>query len=109
MRHGEAVAIGLVAASYLATELGVADDEVLARVETLLTRLGLPTRLPDHPAMTVDALMAAMGSDKKRRDGRLRFVLPRAIGDVTVVDDVPAELVSASWQYVGIQPAVSRR
>ncbi len=109
VRHGEAVAIGLVAASYLATELGVADDEVLARVETLLTRLGLPTRLPDHPAMTVDALMAAMGSDKKRRDGRLRFVLPRAIGDVTVVDDVPAELVSASWQYVGIQPAVSRR
>lgn len=100
VRHGEAVAMGLVAASYLAQALDLANEDVLTRVEQLLARLGLPTRLPDDPAMTVDTLVTAMGSDKKRRDGRLRFVLPRAIGDVTVVDDVTPDLVHATWHHL---------
>ena len=100
VRHGEAVAMGLVAASYLAQALGVASEDVLTRVEYLLRRLGLPTRLPNDPAMTADALVAAMGSDKKRRDGRLRFVLPRAIGVVTVIDDATPDLVHATWHHL---------
>lgn len=106
VRHGEAVAIGLAAASYLAQAIGLADPATLARVERLLTRLGLPTRVPDDPALTVDRLVAGMGSDKKRRDGRLRFVLPRAIGDVTVVEDVAPQRVSAAWRYIGASPSL---
>jgi 3-dehydroquinate synthase len=104
VRHGEAVATGLVAASFLAQALGMADETILPRVEQLLTRLGLPTRVPDDPAMTVDRLMTGMGSDKKRRDGRLRFVLPGTIGDVAVVDDVAPDLVRTAWRFLGARP-----
>jgi shikimate kinase/3-dehydroquinate synthase len=84
--HGQAVAIGLVAAARLARQRGIATDEGLAdRIEGLLARLGLPVR---WSGPSVADLVAAMGVDKKRRDGRLRFVLPIALGDVRVLDEV---------------------
>jgi 3-dehydroquinate synthetase len=45
--------------------------------------------------MSTDAILLAMATDKKRVGSRLRFVLPRAIGDVALVDDVPPEDVIA--------------
>ena len=76
--HGEAVALGLVAETALATGLGLATPEAGARVVALLERLGLPTRMPEPVA--ADRLVAAMGSDKKNRGGTVRFALPRALG-----------------------------
>ncbi|MCB9176328.1 MAG: 3-dehydroquinate synthase [Caldilineae bacterium] len=87
-RHGEAVAIGLVAAARLAERQGLAREPGLPeRLERLLLRLGLPVRCP---GLRPEDLLAAMAVDKKRRDGRLRFVLPRAPGDLRLlrrVDD----------------------
>jgi shikimate kinase / 3-dehydroquinate synthase len=83
--HGAAVAVGLVAATRLAVRLGLAAPSLSVDVTGVLDRLGLPTAYHGSPA---DAVLAAMRPDKKRRDGRLRFVLPRAVGDVVVVDDV---------------------
>ncbi len=79
--HGEAVAIGMVAACRLAERLqfsGVlkTDEAVIP----LLKRMKLPTEL--DPAWPVDALLAAMRHDKKNTNGQLRFVLPRWIGKV---------------------------
>jgi 3-dehydroquinate synthetase len=51
----------------------------------VLTRLGLPTTFRGH---TPAQVWRAMGADKKRRGKKLRFVLPRALGDVIVTDDV---------------------
>ncbi|MHB8140752.1 MAG: 3-dehydroquinate synthase [Vulcanimicrobiaceae bacterium] len=78
MSHGAAVAVGLRAAGMLALRLGRFSEEEHLRVLALLALLGLPM----HAALDVDATLAAMGADKKVREGRLRFVLPRAIGDV---------------------------
>lgn len=87
MRHGEAVSIGLVMATRLAARLGVCEAALVVRLESALERLGLPTRAPGFdPAQVV----AGMSTDKKRVQGRLRFVLPRALGDVEVFDAVPA-------------------
>ncbi|MEW6547472.1 MAG: bifunctional shikimate kinase/3-dehydroquinate synthase [Bacillota bacterium] len=72
--HGRAVAVGLVAACELAGADGLAE-----RVRTLLVRLGLPVRLPVGLAHRVGR---RMWWDKKVRQGQLRFVLPRAPGDV---------------------------
>lgn len=76
--HGAGVAIGLRAAGLLALRTGRFSREEHLRVLTLLTLLGLPmaTREP------VDRILTAMQADKKKRNGVLRFVLPRAIGDV---------------------------
>ncbi|MBV9717708.1 MAG: 3-dehydroquinate synthase [Candidatus Eremiobacteraeota bacterium] len=76
--HGAAVAIGLRAAGLLALRTGRFTQAEHLRVLTLLTLLGLPLQTAEHP----EDIVAAMESDKKRRSGRLRFVLPRAIGDV---------------------------
>ncbi len=85
--HGHAVAIGLVAAARLAERQGIVEQPGLAdRVEALLSALGLPVRWSGPTAAEV---LAAMGVDKKRRGGQLRFVLPIAMGDVGVVDVVP--------------------
>jgi 3-dehydroquinate synthase len=95
--HGEAVAIGMVAASQLAERLGRVDAELTARQRALLTQLGLPVALPTlDPAV----LLAAMRLDKKVAHGRLRFVLPTRMGQVELVSDVPEEHVLAVLQGV---------
>lgn len=96
LRHGEAVAIGLVCAARLAARLGMCDDRLAPRLESLLGGLGLPTRLPGE--LPAAAMLDAMATDKKRLGGRLRFVLPRALGDVAIVDDAPREQVLEAIQ-----------
>ncbi len=92
--HGEAVGLGLVAETALATGLGLSTPEPGARVAALLQRLGLPTRL-DQP-VGEDRLIAAMASDKKNRGRAIRFALPREVGkmapgpDWTTEADEPA-------------------
>jgi 3-dehydroquinate synthetase len=76
--HGAAVALGLQAAGLLALERRTFDRADFLRVLALLALLGMPMRTSLAP----ERVFAAMASDKKRRAGKLRFVLPRAIGDV---------------------------
>ncbi|HVA36611.1 MAG TPA: 3-dehydroquinate synthase [Candidatus Dormibacteraeota bacterium] len=77
--HGNAVAVGLRAAGLAARQWGPWREGDQRRLVSLLERLGLPTSLP---GLGVDEILSAMRMDKKRRAGRLRFVLPRALGDV---------------------------
>ncbi|MBI5033740.1 MAG: 3-dehydroquinate synthase [Chloroflexi bacterium] len=93
LQHGEAVSIGLVCAARLALRKNLCVSEVATRIENLLRAIDLPVRV--SPAMSTEAILAAMATDKKRIGPRLRFVLPRAIGDVAIVDDVPQEDVIA--------------
>ncbi len=86
-RHGEAVAVGMVAESRLAEKLGWVDAETTARIAALLDRFGLPTVAP---GLDPERLLDAMGRDKKNRGGRTRFVLPRRIGEVELTD-APSE------------------
>jgi 3-dehydroquinate synthase len=78
LRHGEAVAIGLVAEARLGEQLGVTAAGTASALAALLDRLGLPTRTPREVDRA--AAVAAMHSDKKNRGGELRFSLLRAIG-----------------------------
>jgi 3-dehydroquinate synthase len=82
-QHGEAVAAGMAAEIRLAHRLGWIGPETVARLVGLLERFGLPTAAP---GLDPDALIDAMGRDKKNRGGRIRFVLPRAIGHVELTD-----------------------
>ncbi|HOX05247.1 MAG TPA: 3-dehydroquinate synthase [Planctomycetota bacterium] len=89
--HGEAVAVGMVLAARLSAALGRLSAGDAARVERLLASLGLPV------ALGADAdrrrLFELMGRDKKNRAGRLRLVLPVAIGRAEIAADVPDEKV----------------
>ncbi len=88
--HGEAVGVGLVAAARLSHSIGLCSAALTDQVEACVARAGLPVRLG---GMDAEAICAAMATDKKRRAGRVRFVLLRALHDVTLVDDVPMSAV----------------
>jgi len=82
LRHGQAVAVGMMAACQLAQRLCGLPPSVHEALADVLTRLGLPTRLP---AVDAGAALALMYGDKKTERGRLRLVLPTALGAVDVV------------------------
>ena len=92
MRHGEAVAIGLVCAAQLATRLGYCQASTTERIVALLQQLRLPTQPPPFPAAEI---WAAMATDKKRQGTTLRFILPRHIGDVDIFSGIAAADVQA--------------
>src|SRR5688572_4165908 len=88
--HGECGALGMVAASRLAQRLGMLDGESVARITKLIGAAGLPT---GAMKLRTDDVVDAMFFDKKVKGGRLRFVLPDAIGHVVIRDNVPIERV----------------
>ena len=89
--HGEAVAAGMVCASRLAAKLGLIDDELTRRQQAILTALSLPVApKAEWPA---DEMIAVMRRDKKADAGRMRFILPKSLGEVALFDYVPEQLV----------------
>lgn len=91
VNHGEAVAIGMVAAGQLAVELQLWKNEAQVRQNALIEKAGLPTQVPE--SIDIEAIIEALQSDKKVKDGRVRFVLPTQIGAATVSDRVSSELI----------------
>jgi len=83
--HGEAVAAGMICASRLAERQGLIPRDLTERQRDLLTRFALPTKPLHWP---VDQLLEVMRRDKKARDGSLRFVLPRRLGEAALTDIV---------------------
>lgn len=91
VNHGEAVAIGMVAAGQIAVELGLWTQAECDRQHALIQKTGLPTQIPAE--LDVEAIVATLQTDKKVEAGRVRFVLPTQIGAVKVTDQVPSETV----------------
>ncbi len=92
LTHGEAIAIGMVAATRMAVRLGMVGADFENRLFALIRRAGLPMSFPATPGL-YDAIIRAMQSDKKFRDGRNLFVLPTAIGAWEPRENVDWELV----------------
>ena len=90
--HGEAVAIGMIAAARVSHALAACDGAVVERVRSLLARAGLPTDLPAD--LERPALALAMRGDKKSRGGKIRFVAVEAIGRVRLIDLTGEEIAA---------------
>jgi 3-dehydroquinate synthetase len=91
IRHGDAVAIGLVAEARLAERSGLADAGLAERIAAVLSRIGLPTQID---GVTPSEIIGAMSADKKRITGETRFSLPVRPGVVRVGCAVPERLVA---------------
>lgn len=78
--HGEALAIGMAAEVLLSARLGYMSEEEAQRVTDLYKKTGLPTEIPDY--IDREELVHKLYTDKKVRDGKLRFVLQKGIGDI---------------------------
>ena len=89
VRHGEAVAMGLVAAADLSASLGYCAPQLKDRIERVLQKVGLPNRIP--ATLSPESILNAMSRDKKRSAQSIRFVLPVKVGQVFVANDVPTK------------------
>lgn len=105
IRHGEAVALGLIAECTLGEALGATEPGTRARLEGVFSRLGLPTRLDS--TVSPDAVLSAMRQDKKTRAGAPGFVFAAAAGrmrqfDGAWITGADAGAVRAALATIGI-------
>jgi 3-dehydroquinate synthase len=97
LRHGESIAIGLAAEAQIAEQMGLAERGLAERIARVLERVGLPTRCPGlDPA----AIRAAMSSDKKKAGGKLKFALPKRVGEVSWGIEVDEPLLMATLKAI---------
>ncbi len=91
VNHGEAVAIGMVAAGQLAVRLELWTAADAARQDAVIKKTGLPTMLP--LGLKISEIVTALSLDKKVQSGQVRFVLPTKVGAAIVTDQVTDQAV----------------
>jgi 3-dehydroquinate synthase len=91
LRHGEAIAIGMVTEAKYAERIGLAKAGLANAIASTLTELGLPTSIPND--MPPGEIVRAMQVDKKRNTAAIRFAFPVEIGNVELVEVTDLEAV----------------
>jgi 3-dehydroquinate synthase len=94
--HGEAIAIGMTMAGWLAAEKGLWSKEAWERQTMLLEKLMLPTRC--DPGIECEAMLAAMQTDKKNEHGVLNLILPTRLGEVRSIKGLALDDVRRAIQ-----------
>jgi 3-dehydroquinate synthase len=88
--HGQAVSIGMVAAGLISQKMGFLSDSDLNRIKSLLINAGLPVKIP---GLVISELLRTLKHDKKKVEGKIRFVLPESIGKVRICDEASTSLI----------------
>ncbi len=96
-RHGEAVLLGMIVAARIAFQMKLLAEEEMNRQNRLLKKLGFP---PSPPAIPIREIMEKIESDKKVREGHLRFVLLRRIGEAMVSEQVGQKQIEEGVKYL---------
>jgi len=96
--HGEGVGMGLVCAAHLSAALGYCPPDMQQLLESTLRHVRLPLRIP--AGMDGEELVEAMQTDKKKMDGKLRFILIRQLGEAFIDGDVPLGKVMETLRAV---------
>jgi 3-dehydroquinate synthase len=99
-RHGEAVALGMLAAAHVSMARGMLTSADGARLEALIRRLGGLPRVDD---LGVSAALRLIARDKKVAGGRLHFVLARGLGATAIVPDVSRQELTAAMRSIGMK------
>jgi len=94
--HGEAVSVGLVMAAALSVRQGTFKATEYRRLCRLLERAGLPIAPPDN--VSPEEMRKLMGRDKKVREGKLRLVLPKSIGQAVVTSEFDDAALEATLE-----------
>ena len=101
IRHGEAVAIGMVFVAELALAEGLIDEELVARHREILSSLNLPISLSNVAGGgNWQSLYAAMSLDKKARGSSIRFVVLTKVGECSRFESVTEEQLKSAYEKV---------
>lgn len=93
IKHGQAVAIGMMAAAKISARLGFIREEEVNQLELLIHEAGLPVRVPEFNREEKEKLLEAIRHDKKVLDGKIRFVLLKSLGNAIISDKVDTGLI----------------
>ena len=101
VRHGEAVALGMVFVAEVARLCGRLDEETAARHATVLASVGLPTTL-DAVGADLDfaEALATMRVDKKARGAQLRLLVLDGLARPTILADPDEDVLRAAYDHV---------
>lgn len=98
-KHGEALALGILAALKIAARNDILEETDLdQRLASLFGSLDLPTKIP---GLSVDEVISLLYLDKKVEYGKIRWVLPKCLGQVVISDQIPAETVKDTLLELG--------
>jgi 3-dehydroquinate synthase len=92
LKHGEAILLGLMAESEISREMGLLDPDSFERIRNLIKRIPLKAKIT---TLKIPNILRAVSLDKKHVSKKLRFVLPTAVGNVKVVEDVDPNLIQS--------------
>ncbi|MCI8417452.1 MAG: 3-dehydroquinate synthase [Lachnospiraceae bacterium] len=95
--HGECVAIGAVAASYVSWKRGWLEEEEFMEIRDMFIGFGLPVRVS---GLTSRDILEATRMDKKMEAGKIKFVLLKTMGEAVVARDVTDEELLAAIDYI---------
>jgi 3-dehydroquinate synthase len=90
--HGEGVAMGMLAAGDIALAMNLWTKEEAQRQNLLIEKSGLPTEIPTH--LKAQEIINLLSNDKKVKEGKVRFILPKKIGEVIISDQVSREILA---------------
>ena len=90
--HGQAVAIGIIAAAKIEEQMGLLKDGRLSRIKNILAKLDMPTTIPEN--IKKENVIEIIKHDKKAVAGRAKFVLLEKIGKTLCKKDLYAHDVS---------------
>ena len=93
--HGEGVAMGMVAASWIALEHGLIELSDYQRLVRLLEDTGLPTQIP---TLDIPEMLKVMHRDKKAVNGDIKFILPTGIGEKPLLRQVREETITRALE-----------
>ena len=86
----------MATAAWMAADMGWLESPAVERIDALLARFDLPTRLPGE--LKPAAMLELMAVDKKVKDGALRLILPRAIGEAVISADFPHDALTRALE-----------
>ncbi|OGO00180.1 MAG: 3-dehydroquinate synthase [Chloroflexi bacterium RBG_13_51_52] len=93
IKHGQAVAIGMIAAAKISRRLGMLHEDEAIKLEAVIGQAGLPVKLPELNRDEKEKLLDLIKHDKKVRDDKIMFVLLKSLGNAFVSDKVDIGLI----------------
>lgn len=97
--HGEAIAIGMVAASIIANKMALLETKEFVYIKNIINKAGLPTQTHKLKSLKI---LEALSYDKKFIHGINRFILPIRIGKVRVVKNIPKNFIAEAVRGVAV-------
>ena len=97
LSHGQAVGLGMICAAKLGMLLNLTSENFLSELKEVLAEMKAPARLKN---MNASRILSLMQYDKKKRAGKILFIVPKKIGEVLTTENVNKKIILESLEEI---------